>query len=70
LVVLRVKAVNVMKKQIQPHTGNTHQTVMEINTGSSTQSIRIGFTDQRLTAYGGMAFWSAFLNKRKVWEAT
>lgn len=41
---------------------------MEINTGSSTQSIRIGFTDQRLTAYGGMACWSAFLCKRKVRE--
>jgi hypothetical protein len=29
-------------------------------------SIRIGFTDQRLTAYGGLAFWSGFLHKRKV----
>ncbi len=57
-----------MKKQTQPLTGNTHQTVIEINTGSSAQSIRIGFTDQRLTAYGGMAFWSAFLHKRKVRE--
>jgi hypothetical protein len=65
---LRVKAVDVIKKQAQPHTGNTHQTVIEINTGSSSQSIRIGFTDQRLTAYGGMALWSAFLRKRKVRE--
>lgn len=55
-----------MKKTTQPHTGSTHQTVLEINTVDSTQSIRIGFTDQRLTAYGGMAFWSAFLHKRKV----
>ena len=47
---LRVKAVDVLKKQTQPHTGNTHQTVIEINTSSSAQSIRIGFTDQRLTA--------------------
>ena len=39
---------------------------MEISTSQATQSIRIGFTDQRLTAYGGMAFWSAFLHKRKV----
>jgi len=57
-----------MKKPTQPHTGSTHQTVIEINTGKSAQSIRIGFTDQRLTAYGGMAFWSAFLRKRKVRE--
>jgi hypothetical protein len=55
-----------MKKQTQPLTGNTHQTVLEINTCHSTQSIRIGFTDQRLTAYGGMACWSAFLHKVKV----
>src|SRR6266849_618038 len=55
-----------MKKQTQPLTGNTHQTVLEISTSRSTQSIRIGFTDQRLTAYGGMACWSAFLHKAKV----
>jgi DNA-directed RNA polymerase subunit N (RpoN/RPB10) len=68
LVVLQVEAVFCMKKPTQPSTGNTHQTVIEINTGNSAQSIRIGFTDQRLTAYGGMAFWSAFLHKRKVRE--
>jgi len=40
--------------------------VIKINTAHSEQSIRIGFTDQRLTAYGGLACWSAFLCKRKV----
>jgi len=30
------------------------------------ESIRIGFTNQCLTAYGGMALWSSFLHKRKV----
>ena len=55
-----------MKKPSQPRTGDTHQTVIKINTGSSAQSIRIGFTDQRLTAYGGVALWSAFLHKRNV----
>jgi hypothetical protein len=68
LVVLRVEAVFCMKKPTQPHIGNTHQTVIEINTGNSDQAMRIGFTDQRLTAYGGMALWSAFLRKRKVRE--
>ena len=57
-----------MKKPTQPHTGNTHQTVIQISRADAAQSIRIGFTDQRLTAYGGMAFWSAFLHKRKVRE--
>ena len=64
--VSRVEAVFSMKKPTQPHTGDTHQTVIKISTKDSTQSIRIGFTDQRLTAYGGMACWSAFLHKRKA----
>lgn len=55
-----------MINQVQPHTGSTHQTVLKISTAGSTQSIRIGFTDQRLTAYGGMALWSGFLHKRGV----
>ena len=58
-----------MKKTTQPHTGDTHQTVLKISTSNSTESIRIGFTDQRLTAYGGMALWSSFLHKRKVRQA-
>jgi len=66
LVVLRVEAVFEMKKPTQPDTGSTHQTVIEISTAQATQSIRIGFTDQRLSAYGGVAFWSAFLHKRQV----
>ena len=55
-----------MKKPTQPHTGSTHQTVIEISTAKGPQSIRIGFTDQRLSAYGGMAFWSGFLHKCQV----
>lgn len=55
-----------MKKTTQPLTGNTHQTVLQISTSDAPQSIRIGFTDQRLTAYGGMALWSGFLHKRGV----
>ena len=52
-----------MKKHTQPHVGSTHQTVLEITTASSTSSIRIAFTDQRLSAYGGLAVWSGFLHK-------
>jgi hypothetical protein len=63
---MRVEVCFMMKKQVQPLTGNTHQTVLEISTAYSSSSIRIGFTDQRLTAYGGLAFWSGFLHKRKV----
>ncbi len=55
-----------MKKTAQPHTGSTHQTVLEISTRTGTQSIRIGFSDQRLSAYGGLALWSGFLHKRGV----
>src|SRR5215472_3923208 len=66
LVVLRVETVFCMKKTTQPHTGSTHQTVLEISTRTGSQSIRIGFTDQRLSAYGGMALWSGFLHKRGV----
>jgi hypothetical protein len=63
LVVLRVEVVFYMKKPTPPHTGSTHQTVIEISTASGPQSMRIGFTDQRLTAHGGLAVWSAFLQK-------
>jgi hypothetical protein len=63
---MRVEVCFMMKKQVQPLTGKAHQTVLEISTAHSSSSIRIGFTDQRLTAYGGLAFWSGFLHKRKV----
>jgi len=63
-----VEAVFDMKKPTPPHTGSTHQTVIQISTAKATRSIRIGFTNQQLTAYGGMAVWSAFLQKRKVRE--
>ena len=42
------------------------QTVrLKIDTTSGEQSIRISFTDQRLTAYGGMAVWSHFLHQQR-----
>ncbi len=41
------------------------QTVrLEIDTKAGASSIRISFTDQRLTAHGGMAIWSHHLKQR------
>lgn len=44
-----------------------NQTVrLQIDTKDGESSIRISFTDQRLTAYGGMAIWSHHLKQRAV----
>jgi hypothetical protein len=44
-----------------------NQTVqLQIGTKDGESSIRISFTDQRLTAYGGMAIWSQHLKQRSV----
>ena len=44
-----------------------NQTVrVEIATKSGDSSIRIAFTDQRLTAHGGMVIWSHHLKQRSV----
>ena len=42
------------------------QTVrLNIDTKEGTSSIRISFTDQRLTAHGGMIVWSHFLHQKR-----
>lgn len=42
------------------------QTVrLAIDTKDATSSIRISFTDQRLTAHGGMTVWSHFLHQKR-----
>lgn len=42
------------------------QTVrLNIDTNKSTSSIRISFTDQRLSAHGGMIIWSHFLHQKR-----
>ena len=42
------------------------QTVrLPIDTKDATSSIRISFTDQRLTAHGGMVVWSHFLHQKR-----
>jgi hypothetical protein len=43
-----------------------NQTVpLPVDTKDQTASIRISFTDQRLTAHGGMIVWSHFLQQKK-----
>ena len=43
-----------------------HQTVrLQIDTKDDASSIRIGFTDQRLTAHGGLIVWSHFLREKR-----
>ena len=37
---------------------------LPIDTKNTTSSIRIGFTDQRLTAHGGLILWSHFLHQQ------
>lgn len=38
---------------------------LPIDTKDDTSSIRISFTDQRLTAHGGMIIWSHFLHQKR-----
>jgi len=38
---------------------------LSIDTKDAAASIRIGFTDQRLTAHGGMIVWSHFLHQKR-----
>lgn len=55
-----------MKNHQTKHPIGAHQTVsVNITTATGTQSLRIGFTDQRLTAYGGLAVWSGFLHQKR-----
>ena len=43
-----------------------HQTVrLQIDMKNAAPSIRISFTDQRLTAHGGLIVWSHFLRQKK-----
>lgn len=54
-----------MKNQHHKQPDGAHQMVsVDISTCKGNETIRIGFTDQRLTAYGGMAVWSQFLHKK------
>src|SRR6478736_3997781 len=56
-----------MQKNLAPAPqSEAHQTVrLNIGTKDGTSSIRISFTDQRLTAHGGMVVWSNFLHQKR-----
>jgi len=41
---------------------------LNVDTKEGTSSIRISFTDQRLTAHGGMIVWSHFLHQKRFRE--
>lgn len=63
-----------MKTTAQTPRPEANQTVrVEVDTLRGRTSIRIGFTDQRLTAHGGMAAWSHFMTqlgaRRRIREA-
>jgi hypothetical protein len=52
------------KTQFPEPRPEANQTVrVEIGTAAGPQSMRISFTDQRLTAHGGMVVWSQFLHQ-------
>ncbi len=52
--------------QAQEPRREADQTVrLPIDTKDHTSSIRISFTDQRLTAHGGMVVWSHFLHQKR-----
>jgi len=55
-----------MKNSSSQPQPEAHQTVrLNIDTKDATSSIRISFTDQRLTAHGGMIVWSHFLHQKR-----
>jgi len=54
------------KSQASEPRQEADQTVrLPIDTKDATSSIRISFTDQRLTAHGGMIVWSHFLHQKR-----
>lgn len=49
--------------------GTANQTVrLDLGTKNGVQSMRIGFTDQRLTAHGGLAVWTRFVPEQGLRE--
>lgn len=58
-------SLGLMNKPTQKPPPEANQTVrLQIDTRDASPSIRISFTDQRLTAHGGMIVWSHFLHQK------
>ncbi len=53
-----------IKESLKPRQEANQTVRLEIDTKKGVQSMRISFSDQRLTAHGGMAVWSHFLHRR------
>lgn len=51
------------KSQPRPEADQTVR--LQIDPATASRSIRIAFTDQRLTAHGGMLVWSQFLHQKR-----
>jgi hypothetical protein len=59
----------VNKTKTKAVNGTADQTVrLDLATKEGMKSMRIGFTDQRLTAHGGLAVWASFVTERGLRE--
>lgn len=53
-----------IKESLKPRQEADQTVRLEIDTKKGGQSMRIRFTDQRLTTHGGLAIWSHFLHRK------
>ncbi len=53
-----------LKTTLTPQTEANQTVRLDLGTKDGVKSMRIGFTDQRLTAHGGLAVWTRFITQR------
>ena len=56
------------KTKLTPQTEANQTVRLDLGTKDGVKSMRIGFTDQRLTAHGGLAVWSRSVTERGLRE--
>ena len=56
------------KTTLTPQTEANQTVRLDLGTKNGVQSMRIGFTDQRLTAHGGLAVWTSFVRESGLRE--
>jgi len=56
------------KTKLTPQTEANQTVRWDLGTKDGVKSMRIGFTDQRLTAHGGLAVWTRFVTERGLRE--